>query len=176
MLAVSVAVVAGVAAAAVWRVSEAFEDPYDASLSGRQVDHRPIEKAFDRAASERPTEVVDFAEFVPGEWDVVRRFGGYSTGDTVSETIGHDWGEGHETEQIAREHEEALVFLRRGEVVAWVGHLSGASLACVRRAATRFYVREWTYDDGSNYRLLVPAGRGGMRSPAARRCVRRNPP
>lgn len=119
--------------------------------------------------------MVDFADFVRGEWDRLEVFGGYTTGDVVSDVIGRDWGEGHETEEIAHEHEEALVFLRRGKVVAWIGHISAASLECVR-GSRRFLVREWTEPDGRPYRLLVPARAAGMRSPGARRCIARHGP
>lgn len=167
----------GVGVAVLWQVANVL-GVGSSRVTGRQVDQRPLEKAIERAASERPTEVVDVADFVRAEWDRVEVFGGYTTGGVVSEEIGRDWGEGHETDQIAYEHENALVFVRRGEVVAWLGHLDAASFECVKGAGRvlRFYVREWIESDGRPYRLLVPARSGGMRSPAARACVRRHGP
>jgi len=145
------------------------------AVRGKQMATEVLAGPVAAAADEQPSKVIDFRELVPGLWDRVYRFGGYSTGEAVSRRLGHDWGEGHAHEEIAYEGESALVFTRGTEVVAWIGHFSDASVDCVRRrgagARFRFLAREWIESDGRPYRLLVPVTSKGLDSAQAQNCV-----
>ena len=176
VLAMAVALMAlvavGVAAVGLWLTSPGRTSQRE-TRGPHQLDTAVLDQAVRRAATSKST--LDLHEVVPGDWDRVLTFGGYSTGATVTNRLGFDWGEGFENTEIAHEAEGALVFMNDRKVVAWIAHFDRADLACVarragrKRAMTRFYAESPEPD----YVLLVPAedGRDGAAARARRRKV-----